>query len=49
MAIAPWAGLIVRSMEFGVATRFPGLVVAIPLVGHVTWPAYRYLVRGDSV
>lgn len=41
-----WAALIVLLIGAGFATLFVGLVVAVPVVGHATWHAYRDLV-GD--
>jgi uncharacterized membrane protein len=39
-----WALLIVVVIGVGFATFFVGLVVAVPLIGHATWHAYRALV-----
>jgi uncharacterized membrane protein len=39
-----WALLIVVVIGAGFATFFVGLVVAVPLIGHATWHAYRSLV-----
>jgi len=39
-----WALLIVVLIGIGFATRFVGLVVAAPIVGHATWHAYRELI-----
>jgi uncharacterized membrane protein len=39
-----WALLIVVIVGLGFATLFIGLVVAVPLIGHATWHAYRELV-----
>jgi uncharacterized membrane protein len=39
-----WALLIVLVVGLGFATLFVGLVVAVPVVGHATWHAYRELV-----
>lgn len=39
-----WGVLIVALIGAGFATRFLGLVVAAPIVGHATWHAYRDLV-----
>jgi uncharacterized membrane protein len=39
-----WAVLIVIVIGLGFATLFVGLVVAVPIVGHATWHAYRDLV-----
>jgi uncharacterized membrane protein len=42
-----WALLIVVIVGLGFATLFVGLVVAVPLIGHATWHAYRDLVREE--
>jgi uncharacterized membrane protein len=42
--MALWAALIVVFTAVGMATLFVGLVVAMPLIGHATWHAYRDLV-----
>jgi uncharacterized membrane protein len=39
-----WAVLIVVLIGAGFATFFLGLVVAVPVIGHATWHAYRDLV-----
>ncbi|MFO0995885.1 MAG: DUF2189 domain-containing protein [Alphaproteobacteria bacterium] len=39
-----WAILIVIFTGLGLATFFIGLIVALPLIGHATWHAYRDLV-----
>jgi uncharacterized membrane protein len=36
-----WAACIVLATALGFATGFLGLVVILPLVGHMTWHAYR--------
>lgn len=43
-AMSLWAALIVAFTGFGIATGFVGLAVALPLIGHATWHAYRDLV-----
>jgi len=44
LPLAIWALLIVAIIGIGIATFFVGLVVAVPLIGHATWHAYRNLV-----
>lgn len=44
-AMLVWAALIVAVIGAGFALYFAGLVVAVPLIGHATWHAYRDLVR----
>ena len=39
-----WGVLIVLLTGIGFATWFLGLVVAVPIIGHATWHAYRELV-----
>jgi uncharacterized membrane protein len=39
-----WALLIVVLVGAGFASFFLGLVIAVPLIGHATWHAYRELV-----
>jgi uncharacterized membrane protein len=43
-AMMLWAGLIVFIVGLGMATFFLGLVIALPLIGHASWHAYRDLV-----
>jgi uncharacterized membrane protein len=42
-----WAGLIALVTAFGFATFYLGLIVAIPVVGHATWHAYRDVVAQE--
>jgi uncharacterized membrane protein len=42
-----WAVLIVLFVGAGLATFYVGLAVAMPLVGHATWHAYRDLVPNE--
>ncbi len=44
-AMAFWGLLIVLFVGAGLATLFLGLIVALPLVGHATWHAYKDLVQ----
>jgi uncharacterized membrane protein len=43
-AMMLWAGLIVFIVGLGMATFYLGLVIALPLIGHASWHAYRDLV-----
>jgi len=43
-AMALWAGLIVVITGLALVPFFLGLIVALPLIGHATWHAYRELV-----
>jgi uncharacterized membrane protein len=47
-AMALWACLIVMFVGIGIVTFYIGLIVAMPLVGHATWHAYRDLVPRDG-
>lgn len=42
-----WAVLIVFIVGTGLVTFYIGLFIAVPLVGHATWHAYRDLVPRD--
>jgi uncharacterized membrane protein len=42
--MALWAALIVVFTAVGMATFFVGLAIALPLIGHATWHAYKDLV-----
>lgn len=43
-AMALWAGLIVVFTGLALVPFFVGLVLALPLIGHATWHAYKDLV-----
>jgi len=43
-----WASLIAMFVGIGVFTFYLGLMVAMPLVGHATWHAYRDLVPSQE-
>jgi uncharacterized membrane protein len=43
-AMMLWAGLIVLIVGLGIATFYLGLIIALPLIGHASWHAYRDLV-----
>lgn len=43
-AMMLWAGLIVLIVGLGLITFYLGLIVALPLIGHASWHAYRDLV-----
>ena len=46
--MALWAALIVLFTGLGLLTFYLGLAIALPLIGHATWHAYRSLVEdGD--
>ncbi len=42
-----WAALLVLIVGAGLLTFYVGLFLAVPLVGHATWYAYRDLVARD--
>jgi uncharacterized membrane protein len=39
-----WAAMIVLVTGFGLLTFYIGLIVALPLVGHATWHAYKAVI-----
>jgi uncharacterized membrane protein len=43
--MAVWGAIIVALTAIGFALAFIGLVVAVPVIGHATWHAYRELVE----
>ncbi len=43
-AMMLWVFLIVLIVGFGLITYYVGLIVALPLIGHGSWHAYRSLV-----
>lgn len=47
-AMTLWAVLIVFFIGLGLLTFYIGLFIALPLVGHATWHAYRDLVPSQS-
>ncbi|MEW5893406.1 MAG: DUF2189 domain-containing protein [Pseudomonadota bacterium] len=47
-AMMLWAGLIVLIVGLGIATFYLGLIIALPLIGHASWHAYRDLVPGSG-
>jgi uncharacterized membrane protein len=44
-AMVVWGAIIVALTAAGFALFFVGLVVAVPVIGHATWHAYRALVE----
>jgi len=44
LPMALWAALIAVLTLFGFATLMAGLIIALPLIGHATWHAYKDLV-----
>jgi len=47
-AMIVWAVLIVVAVAAGFALFLVGLVVAVPVIGHATWHAYRDLVQAGA-
>ncbi|MEW6676283.1 MAG: DUF2189 domain-containing protein [Pseudomonadota bacterium] len=47
-AMMLWAGLIVVIVGLGLATFYLGLILALPLIGHASWHAYRDLVPASQ-
>lgn len=45
--MALWAGLIVLFTGLALVPFFLGLAIAMPLIGHATWHAYKDLVEPD--
>lgn len=48
-AMALWAGIIMAATALSMATLMLGFVIAVPLLGHATWHAYRDLVDTSSL
>ncbi len=46
--MALWAAVIVVVTLLGLGTWLIGLVVAMPLLGHASWHAYRELVDASA-
>lgn len=49
MAMAVWAAIIMVATALSIATALLGFIVAIPVIGHATWHAYRELIDADRV
>lgn len=47
--MALWAGLIVLFAGVGLVTFYIGLIVALPLLAHATWHAYRDTVASEAL
>jgi uncharacterized membrane protein len=47
-AMTLWAVLIVMLIGVGLLTFYVGLFIAMPLVGHATWHAYRDIVPSED-
>lgn len=47
--MALWAGLIVLFAGVGLVTFYIGLIVALPLLAHATWHAYRDTVVNETL
>ena len=47
--MALWATLIVIFTSLGLLTFYLGLAIALPLIGHATWHAYRSLVEDGDI
>lgn len=46
-AMATWAAIIAAMLVVGMLSLFIGFAVALPVVGHANWHAYRELVERD--
>ena len=44
LAMGVWAAIIMFAIFFGSVFAFLGLIIAIPVLGHASWYAYRDLV-----
>jgi uncharacterized membrane protein len=49
LAMALWATLIMVATGLSLATFMLGFVVAIPVIGHATWHAYRDVVDASRL
>jgi uncharacterized membrane protein len=49
VTMALWASLILGAIILSFATAMLGFLVAVPLIGHATWHAYKDLVVTDGV
>jgi uncharacterized membrane protein len=49
VAMALWATIIMVATALSMATAMLGFVVAIPVIGHATWHAYRDTVDASGV
>jgi len=47
--MALWAGVILAAIALSFLTAMLGFIVAVPLIGHATWHAYKDLVVTDGV
>ena len=47
--MALWAALIAFCTGLGLLTFYLGLAIALPLIGHATWHAYRSLVEDNDL
>jgi uncharacterized membrane protein len=43
-----WAALIVLFIALGLMSFYIGLFIAMPLIGHATWHAYRDIVPRED-
>ena len=49
VTMALWASLILVAILLSFATAMLGFLIAVPLIGHATWHAYKDLVVTDGV
>ncbi|HAS86526.1 MAG TPA: hypothetical protein DCS31_07000 [Candidatus Competibacteraceae bacterium] len=47
--MALWAVLIVIFTGIGLLTFYIGVAIALPLIGHASWHAYKDLVEDDQI
>jgi uncharacterized membrane protein len=48
LVMAVWAGIIALVIGFGLLTYYIGLIIAMPLIAHASWHAYRDLVEQNE-
>ncbi|MET0029137.1 MAG: DUF2189 domain-containing protein [Candidatus Thiodiazotropha sp.] len=48
-AMMIWAAIIVVIVGLGLVTYYIGLIIALPVIGHGSWHAYRALIPSDPI
>jgi uncharacterized membrane protein len=49
LALALWAAIIMLATALSLATAMAGFVLAVPVIGHASWHAYRELVDASRL
>jgi uncharacterized membrane protein len=49
LAMGVWASIIMVATALSMATAMLGFIVAIPVIGHATWHAYRETVDAEGI